>query len=89
MPIQLDGLLRVEHSPGDNVRVRVIYVGSPLDDTPPKTMADHESLGAAWLTLDEIRKLPLRGAELSALLESIAQGRQVFPLDVMGPEMSV
>ena len=89
VPIQLDGILRVEHTPGDGVRMRVLFTGSPLDDTQPKTMADDESLGAAWLTLDEIRKVPLRGAELCALLESIAQGRQVFPLSLLGHELSV
>ena len=59
-------------------------------DTPPKTTADDESLGAAWLTLDEIRKLPLRGAELRALLESVESGRQIFPLELLGDsEMSI
>ncbi|HVZ31869.1 MAG TPA: NUDIX domain-containing protein, partial [Polyangiaceae bacterium] len=87
VPIQLDGILRVEHTPGEHTRVRVLFMGSPLDDTPPKTMADDESLGAAWLTLEEIRKLPLRGAELGALLESIVNGRQVFPLELLGDEM--
>jgi phosphatase NudJ len=89
VPIQLDGVLRIEHTPGDEVRMRVLYTGTPIDDTAPKTMADDESLGAAYLTLDEIRKLPLRGAELCALLESIASGRQVFPLELLGHEMSV
>jgi phosphatase NudJ len=92
VPIRLDGILRVEHSPGAltrDTRVRVLFTGTPLDDTPPKTTADDESLGAAYLTLDEIRALPLRGAELGALLESVAAGRQVFPLDLLGPELSV
>jgi phosphatase NudJ len=89
VPIKLDGILRVEHTPRDGVRVRVIYTGSPIDDTPPKASADDESLGAAWLTLDEIRTRPLRGSELCALLESVANGRQVFPLDLIGYEMSV
>jgi phosphatase NudJ len=89
VPIKLDGILRVEHTPGDGARVRVLYTGSPIDDTPPKTSADDESLGAAWLTLDEIRSRPLRGSELCALLESVANGRQVFPLDLIGYEMSV
>lgn len=93
VPIRLDGILRVEHSPGVagsyDTRVRVLFAGSPIDDTPPKTTADDESLGAAYLTLDEIRARPLRGADLRALLESIALGRQVFPLDLLGPELSV
>jgi 8-oxo-dGTP pyrophosphatase MutT (NUDIX family) len=93
VPIRLDGILRVEHSPGQagayDTRMRILFTGTPIDDTPPKTVADDESLGAAYLTLDEIRALPLRGAELGALLESIAAGRQVFPLELLGPELSV
>jgi 8-oxo-dGTP pyrophosphatase MutT (NUDIX family) len=93
VPIRLDGILRVEHSPAisgaHDTRVRVLFTGTPLDDTPPKTTADDESLGAAYLTLDEIRALPLRGAELGALLESVAAGRQVFPLELLGHELSV
>ncbi len=90
VPIKLDGVLRVEHSPGESsARIRVIFVGTPLDDTAPKTEADEESLGAAYLTLDEIRQRPLRGAELRVLLEHVADGCQVFPLDLLGAEMSV
>lgn len=95
VPIRLDGILRVEHTPSGSsggsgdARVRVLFTGSPIEDTPPKTTADEESLGAAWLTLDEIRALPLRGAELGALLESVAGGRQVFPLELLGHELSV
>jgi len=90
VPIRIDGVLRVEHSPSDTgARIRVLFTGSPLDDTEPKTQADDESLGAAWLTLDEIRDRPLRGAELRVLLESVAAGRQVFPLEVLGHELSV
>ncbi len=87
VPIRVDGILRVEHSPKDsNVRMRVLFTGTPIDDTPPKTTADDESLGAAWLTLDEIRAKKLRGAELGALLESVESGRQVYPLDLLGNE---
>jgi phosphatase NudJ len=91
VPIRIDGVLRVEHSASEStVRMRVLFTGTPIDDTAPKTTADDESLGAAWLTLDEIRKLPLRGAELRALLESVESGRQVFPLDLLGDsEMSI
>lgn len=92
VPIRLDGVLRVEHTPGHagrDARVRVLFLGTPIDDTPPKTTADDESLGAAYLTLDELRALPLRGAELLALLESVALGRPVYPLELLGHELSV
>jgi phosphatase NudJ len=90
VPVKLDGVLRVEHTPSDgNARIRVIFIGSPLDDTAPKTEPDHESLGAAYLTLDEVRDRPLRGADLRVLLETVADGCQVFPLELIGAEMSV
>lgn len=91
VPVRIDGILRIEHAPSDaGVRVRVLFAGSPLDDTPPKTVADDESLCAAWLTLEEIRGKKLRGAELRALLESVEAGRQVFPLDMLGnAELSI
>lgn len=91
VPVRIDGILRVEHAPAEaNVRMRVLFTGTPIGDTEPKTTADAESLGAAWLTLDEIREKKLRGAELRALLESVEQGRQVFPLDLLGnSELSI
>lgn len=89
VPIQLDGILRVEHTPGEPARVRVLYTGFPIDDTPPKASPDDESLRAGWFTLDEIRALKLRGAELIPLLESVLGGRPVFPLDLLGRELSV
>ena len=91
VPIRIDGILRIEHAPSDSgTRVRVLFAGTPIDDTPPKTTADDESLGAAWLTLDEIREKKLRGADLGALLETIEAGRQVYPLDLLGnAELSI
>lgn len=90
VPIHLDGVLRVEHeATGSGARVRVIFVGSPTDDTAPKHVPDEESLGAAWLTLDEIRGLRLRGADLRALLEMVANGCPIYPLELIGRELSV
>ncbi len=90
IPIQLEGILRVEHAPSSTgSRVRVIYVASPTDDTAPKCVPDQESLCAAWLTLDEIRTRKLRGADLRALLEMVAQGCPIYPLDLIGRELSV
>jgi ADP-ribose pyrophosphatase YjhB (NUDIX family) len=91
VPVRVDGILRIEHAAAEaTARVRVVFSGTPIDDTAPKTIPDAESLGAAWLTLDEIRARKLRGAELRALLESVEAGRQVFPLDLLGQrELSV
>ncbi len=90
VPIAIDGVLRVEHSPRDtDSRIRVIFAGSPIDDTEPKSVADTESLRAIYLTLDEIRQIALRGHDLLALLESVAGGRTVYPLELLGHELSV
>ena len=89
VPVALDGVYRVEHSPGDHARFRVVFSGFPIDDTPPKDSADEESLRAAYLTIEQIRELALRGSELGALLESVLNGRAVFPLDLIGRELSV
>jgi len=90
VPVMIDGILRLEHTPsGNGARVRVVFAATPRDDTPPKTVADEESLQARWLTLDEIAQLPLRGSDLRALLESVAAGRAVYPLDLLGRELSV
>lgn len=90
VPVTVEGILRLEHSPSSSgARVRVIFVGTPRDDTPAKTESDDESLGAAWLTIDEIARLPLRGSDLRGLLEAVSRGRQVFPLDLLGRELSI
>ena len=63
VPVRLDGIYRIEHAAnGSTSRVRAIFAATPRDDTPPKSVADEESLQAAWLTLEEIAELPLRGA---------------------------
>ena len=58
--IRLTGIIRIEHSPRpDSARVRVIFVGEPINDTQPKSVPDEESLGAAWVTLDRTQSLPI------------------------------
>lgn len=91
IPIQLDGIYRIEHTPQANgTRVRILFAGTPRDDTPPKSIPDEESLGAAWLTIDEVRAKTLRGGDLGPILQSIAEGNQpVYPLDLLGHELSI
>lgn len=90
VPVRLDGIFRVEHTPAaTSSRVRVIFAATPRDDTPPKSAPDEESLQAKWLTTEEIARLPLRGSDLRALLEAVAEGRPMYPLDLVGRELSV
>lgn len=90
IPVRLDGIYRIEHAPAPNgSRIRVIFAATPRDDTAPKAIADEESLKAAWLSLDEIARLPLRGSDLRGLLERVTDGHAVYPLDLLGDELSV
>jgi 8-oxo-dGTP pyrophosphatase MutT (NUDIX family) len=87
--VQLDGVLRIEHQliPG-GARVRVLYTARPLDDTPPKQQPDEESLGAAWVRLEDLARLPLRSDEVARVLTEISQGAPIYPLSVIAPEGS-
>ncbi|MBL4845026.1 MAG: NUDIX hydrolase [Planctomycetes bacterium] len=85
--VELTGVYRVEHSPSaPGARVRVIYSARPIDDTPPKSEPDDESLEAAWVTLADLDQLPLRGAEVKRLLTEVAAGAPVYPLSLIARE---
>ncbi|MEX1366556.1 MAG: NUDIX domain-containing protein, partial [Nannocystaceae bacterium] len=58
----LDGVLRVDHAPQPHggARMRVLFHAHPADDTPPKSVPDSETLGAAWLLPSQVRTLALR-----------------------------
>lgn len=88
VPVELEGILRIEHTPmkDGTARVRFIYVARPQSDLEPKSKPDRESLAAAWYTLEEIEKLPLRGTEVLPLLREVHAGAQVFPLNLVSGE---
>ncbi len=87
IPVRLTGVIRVEHSAWpEGSRVRVIYLAEPTDDTPPKTVPDEESLGAAWVRLDEIDGYPLRGEEVRSLIAYLEGGGEVYPVSLIQPE---
>ena len=85
--VRLTGVLRVEHTPLPGAaRVRVIFLAEPAGETPPKSVPDAESLGAAWVSLDELRDYPLRGPEVEELLRYVAQSAPSYPLELLQPE---
>ena len=88
IPIELEGIIRVEHtpSPDGHARMRVIFVARPADDTPPKSVADEESLQARWVTLEELEQLPLRGTEFRDLFQHVADGAPIYPLSLLTHE---
>jgi phosphatase NudJ len=81
------GVLRVEHSPSEaGARLRVVFLAEPIDDTPPKSVPDEESLGAAWVRVGDLPGYPLRGEEVRELFEYVAKGGAVYPVGVLQPE---
>lgn len=87
IPVRLTGILRVEHSPGPEAsRMRVLFLAEPADGTPPKSVPDEESLGAAWVRPDELPGYPLRGDEVQELFDWVASGAPVHPLSLIQPE---
>lgn len=90
VPVVLDGIIRIEHSPrvDGTARCRAIFTAHPADDTPPKTTADKESLGAAWVSLDELDAYPLRGEQVAELLGWVHAGGQVLPLHALAHELA-
>lgn len=80
LPIRVTGVIRVEHSPSSvGSRLRVVFLAEPTDETPPKSHPDEESLGAAWVRLDELNAYPLRGEEVRDLFAYVANGGFVAP----------
>lgn len=87
VPVTLEGVLRVEHSPSpDGSRMRVFFVARATDDTPPKTAADEHSLEARWVTMDELAALPMRGEEVRAVFAYVLAGGAVHPLSLLTDE---
>jgi phosphatase NudJ len=88
IPVILEGILRVEHTPlrDGSARVRVVFLARPADDTPPKSVADRESLQAKWVTVEELDRLSLRGEEVRELFRAVLAGAPVAPLSLLGHE---
>jgi ADP-ribose pyrophosphatase YjhB (NUDIX family) len=88
VPVTLEGVLRVEHSPSrdGSGRMRVFFAARPSDDTPPKTVPDEHSLEARWVTMEELAALPLRGEEVRAVFAYVLGGGAVHPLSLLTDE---
>ena len=89
--VELEGVVRIEHTPiaDGTARVRVVFVARPIDSRPPKSVPDDESLGAAWVTLEQLDALPLRGDEVRVLFRHVAEGGAVHPMSLLTSEADV
>ena len=85
VPIIVEGILRIEHLPMPDgaARMRVIFLARPRDNTPPKSKPDRDTLGAAWVTIDELDNLPLRSGSVRDLVQYVADGAPVYPLELI------
>ena len=87
VPIVVEGVLRIEHSVfQDGARMRVIFVARPRDDTPPLSEPNEDSLEAAWLTLPEIAKRPVRGLEVLEIFTYVLNGAPIYPINLITEE---
>lgn len=88
IPIVLDGILRVEHTPRPDgrVRLRVIFHAHPADDSPLKREADEHSVCAEWFMPSELPSLRLRGDEVQDLIDDVERGAPIYPLSLLGHE---
>ena len=88
VPIVINGILAIQHTPilDGSARVRFILSAQPKDETPPKNKPDEESLGAAWMTLDELNDIPLRGQEVIGWCEYVVNGAPVYPANLVTSE---
>ena len=93
--IELKGILRVENEMTVcGGRQRVIFYAEPRDpNQPPKSIPDAESMGATWVSLDQLKQLQLlpppeglRGPELLHWAQYIENGGTIYPLSVFSNE---
>lgn len=99
--IVLEGILRVEYSTSNGVRVRIVFKAQPLDPTVlPKTEADRNSLQAKWLSGAALKKFRVRTEQMLEMFDYVDAGDTegtgecpCFPLSILecpplGPERS-
>jgi phosphatase NudJ len=91
IPVKIDGLFHIHHTPiiDGTARVRFLLTASPEDDTPPKSEPDEDSLGAAWMTIEEMNDIPLRGKDVIQICNYIAAGGPVYPLELISSESPI
>jgi hypothetical protein len=64
--------------------MRVIFLAEPLDDSQlPKSVPDYESVGASYVTIDELKKIKLRGDEPLIWFSYVENGGLINPLSIL------
>ncbi|MCX6877494.1 MAG: NUDIX domain-containing protein [Verrucomicrobia bacterium] len=87
IPIEVNGIVRIEHSPSlHGSRVRVIVSAKPVDDTLPKSAPDEESLEAGWFTVAQMSNLALRGPDVLEICSYLEDGGPIAPVTILSTE---
>jgi 8-oxo-dGTP pyrophosphatase MutT (NUDIX family) len=78
-------LIALDHgwvgSGGAVTRFRFALLADPVGSTTPKSFADEHSLEARWFTRRELDTLPLRGDDVTTLVDVVAARAPLLPLD--------
>jgi phosphatase NudJ len=83
--IELDGILRIEHTPAPgSTRVRVLFTAHAIPGAPCQIPPD--TLQARFVTLADLATLPLRGPDVRAIFEAVEAGHPVYPLSLIANE---
>ncbi|KAH3759233.1 NUDIX hydrolase [Pelomyxa schiedti] len=90
IPVNLEGILRIQHSFVGFHRFRVIFLAHPADNTPLKTVPDEETLEARWVTTEELATKRLRSMEVLKIFKWVERGPPVYPLSLFwGQDMDL
>ena len=83
--VEIKGILNINMQPGPKLtRLTFIFYAEPIDDdAEAKAIPDFESVGAAWVGIDELSHLNLRGKEPLKWFPYVANGGEVHPLSLL------
>ena len=85
LEVELDGIIRFEFTPAlseRDARLRVVFVAHVVSGSI-KTVADEESLGAAWVRPEDLGQYRLRAPEVIKFFDHVARRGPIAPLSML------
>jgi len=86
LPVNLTSIHCIQFSPGvKNVRLRIFFGAEPKDNTPTKSVPNHEIIAAEWLPLNKILNLQeVRSSELYYIADKVLSNKvNKFPINFL------